>query len=269
MRSTLFFAVASALSTAVAALEGSQVSPTATPSICLTTPTDVSCSNYTIAAASITSSISEICKASSFLPGCSLYAACTADSTLNATYCAPLTILASLCTPVEDSVLTSPVCAKSYSIFCATGSKIPDCKSRTALPGLPSGKLVTGTVYSICQEMPTMTDCKLCPGPDATTGYSNCDEVKAWKGLCLDMPDMTQCSSFNTMCKNTGFAPFCSNSYKAPSGGATPSSGGASPVPTDNMNHGQQTPNSASILYCSSVMASLLALAISVIATAL
>ncbi|KAF8929270.1 hypothetical protein EDD21DRAFT_383932 [Dissophora ornata] len=229
MRSSLFLALASTLIASVIAHEGHE----AVASVCLTTPTDASCSNYTIPAANITSAISDICTVSSFLPGCSLNTACNADSTLNATYCAPLTILASLCTPADDAALTVPVCSKTYSVFCSTSSLIPACKTQSAFPGLPSGKVVTGTVYSICQDMPMMTDCTICPGPDATTGYSKCDEVKAWKGLCLDMPDMTQCPAFNAMCTNTTFAPFCSRTYNAPSSSAaTPTVSSTTPNPT-------------------------------------
>ncbi|KAF9945014.1 hypothetical protein BGZ70_004137, partial [Mortierella alpina] len=117
-------------------------------------------------------------------------------------------------------------------------SLIPACKSQPAFPGLPSGKAVTGAIYSVCQEMPGMSDCKICPGPDAS-GYSKCDEVKAWQGLCLDMPDMKQCPPYNTMCTNTKFAPFCSKTYKAPNGGGgSATASGATPAPTtDHSNH--------------------------------
>ncbi|ORZ16722.1 hypothetical protein BCR41DRAFT_54260 [Lobosporangium transversale] len=216
MRSSLLFAVASVFVASATAHDGHPHDPPATaPSGCLATPTDAVCSTFVVPNATITDAIKEICAINSFLPGCSLNAACTADSKLSTTYCAPMTILASLCIPTEDAVLTGTVCSKSYSIFCAANSLIPACKGQPAFPGLPSGKTVTGTVYSICQEMPMMTDCKICPTPEAS-GYSNCDEVKAWKGLCLDMPDMKQCPSYNTMCSNTKFAPFCdlnSNKY--------------------------------------------------------
>ncbi|KAG0076851.1 hypothetical protein BGZ90_008086 [Linnemannia elongata] len=178
-------------------------------------------------------------------------------SSLNPTYCAPLTILATLCTAKEDTAVTQAACAKSYSVFCSATSLIPNCKTQGAFPGLPSGKIVTGAIYSVCQEMPGMTDCKICPAPDAS-GYSQCDEVSAWKGLCLDMPDMTQCPSFNAMCKNTTFAPFCNATYKAPAAPAT-TSGSADPKPTggDHSGHGGQ--NAASSLAGSMTMVSALA----------
>lgn len=250
MRTSLLLAIASALVASVAAHDGPH------DPVCLTTPTDASCSNFTIPNDNINTAINDICKTSSYLPGCSLNTACTADSKLNATYCAPLTVLASLCKAAEDTAVTGAVCSKTYSVFCSASSLIPACKSQPAFPGLPSGKLVTGTVYSICQEMPAMTDCKICPAPDAT-GYSNCDEVKAWKGLCLDMPDMTQCPSFNTMCNNTKFAPFCDSSYKSPAGSGSnpPSSGG------DHSGHGDKN-GSASTSVVSWVMSAFLAAAV-------
>ncbi|KAG0365424.1 hypothetical protein BC939DRAFT_455788 [Gamsiella multidivaricata] len=267
MRSSLFLAVASAIIASVAAHDGPHDTPE-TPSVCLTTPSDASCSTYSIPNATITDAIADICKTSSFLPGCSLNTACSADSTLNATYCAPLSILATLCSAPDDGALTGAACTKTYSVFCASNSLIPACKSQRAFSGLPSGKVVTGTVYSVCQEMPMMTDCKICPGPDATTGYSICDEVKAWKGLCLSMPDMTQCPSFNTMCKNTTFAPFCDAKYVSPSGnnGSTTTTTGSSATPTPN---GQTKPSSAGALVGSWIMTSLLAVVAGVSAFAL
>ncbi|KAG0202029.1 hypothetical protein BGX28_005312 [Mortierella sp. GBA30] len=258
MRSTLFLAVASALVASVSAHEGPHDPPTTTPSVCMTTPTDASCSTYNVPNATVNAAISDICKASSFLPGCSLNVACTADSTLPAANCAPLTILATLCTAADDAALTTAVCSKTYSVFCATNSLIPACKSQAAFPGLPSGKAITGAVYSICQSMPGMTDCKICPGPDAT-GYSKCDEVKAWSGLCLDMPDMNECPPFNTMCTNTKFAPFCSNSYKAPAasnGTASATASGSTPTPTGGDHSGH---NGAGVVGGSLTMVSALA----------
>lgn len=239
MRTSLLLAIISVLVASVAAHEGEHG---AVDSVCLTTPTNTTCSNFTIPSASLTGPIGEICKTSSYLPGCSLNAACTADSKLNTTYCAPLTILASLCNATDDTAVTSTVCSKSYSVFCSANSLIPGCKSQAAFPGLPSGKAVAGTVYSICLEMPMMTDCKICPAP--VNGYSDCDEVKAWKGLCLDMPDMKQCPSFNTMCNNTKFAPFCDFNYKAPV-----------------TNPGDQKPSGAGMVVGSWVLSTLLAVA--------
>ncbi|KAF9912603.1 hypothetical protein EC991_010028 [Linnemannia zychae] len=239
MRTSLFLAVAAALVASASAHEGHDHGD-ATPSVCLTNPADASCANYSIPAANLTSAISEICTANKFLPGCSLNNACTADKSLNPTYCAPLTVLATLCTAKEDTALTQAVCSKSYSVFCGATSLIPNCKTQVAFPGLPSGKVVTGAVYSVCQEMPGMTDCKICPAPGAT-GYSDCDEVAAWKGLCLDMPDMTQCPSYNSMCKNTTFAPFCNATYKAPATPPPTTSGAVDPKPSgDHSGHGGQ-----------------------------
>ncbi|KAG0263082.1 hypothetical protein BG011_009285 [Mortierella polycephala] len=236
MRSSVFIAIASALIATVAAHDGPHDPPAGgAPSVCLTTPTDASCASYDIPKDTLATAIGDICKVSSFLPGCSLNAACSADSALPATYCAPLTILATLCTSADDASLTSAVCSKTYDVYCGASSLIPGCKANPAFPGLPSGKLVTGAVYSICQEMSSMKDCSICPAPDAT-GYSKCDEVKAWKGLCLDMPDMSQCPSYNTMCSNTKFDAFCSSTYVSPNGGSSTS--GAQPTPTDHSDHG-------------------------------
>ncbi|KAF9979091.1 hypothetical protein BGZ73_006328 [Actinomortierella ambigua] len=219
MRSTtVFFAIASLAATAMAHAGEDH----GAPSPCLTTPTNATCSTFTFDTAALKKDVDSICTVSSFLPGCSLSTACRADPSLPQAQCHPLTVLATLCTAAEDKSLTSATCSKTYDVYCGAGSVIPQCKNQTAFPGLPSGKIVTGSVYSICQEMPAMKDCSICSAPDAT-GYSKCDEVKAWSNLCMDMPDMSQCPSYNTMCKNTSFAPFCDAKYKAPnSNGTTP-----------------------------------------------
>ncbi|KAG0332448.1 hypothetical protein BG004_001266 [Podila humilis] len=259
MRTSLILAVASVFVASAAAHDGphettpTAPAPTGAPSVCLTTPTDASCSTYTFPNATLTAAIADICKASSFLPGCSLNNACTADTTLPAAQCAPLTILATLCGSADDASLTSAVCGKTYNVFCSATSLIPSCKTQKAFPGLPSGKAVTGSVYSVCQEMPMMKGCKLCPGPDAT-GYSKCDEVAAWKDLCLDMPDMTQCPPYNTMCKTTPFAPFCDAAYKAP--GAPATSAGPQPTGGDHSGHGSGSAAAAGVVSVSYVLAS-------------
>ncbi|KAF9157997.1 hypothetical protein BGX20_003625 [Mortierella sp. AD010] len=260
MRSSLFLAVASALIASVWAHDGPHDTPTTAPSVCLSAPTNATCSSFVIPSATITSAIGDICKASSFLPGCSLNTACSADSSLNATYCAPLTILATLCTAVDDTALTNSTCGTTYNVFCSKDSLIPGCKSQPAFPGLPSGKAVTGAIYSVCQEMPMMTDCKICPAPDAKTGYSNCDEVKAWKGLCLDMPDMTQCPPFNTMCNSTKFAPFCSMDYKSPNNGAVTSPSNTTNTTSPSTSTGGNGKSGAGALAGSVVMTSLVAI---------
>ncbi|KAF9310196.1 hypothetical protein BG000_010560 [Podila horticola] len=248
MRTSLFLAVASVLVASVAAHEGPHdpttgaPAPTGAPvppSVCLTTPTDASCATYNLPNATLTTAISDICKTSSFLPGCSLNTACAADASLPAAQCAPLTILATLCGATDDVALTSAVCSKTYNVFCSATSLIAACKTQKAFPGLPSGKAVTGTVYSICQSMASMTDCKICPAPEG--GYSKCDEVSAWKGLCLDMPDMPECPSYNAMCKATPFAPFCTAAYKAP--GTPTTSAGPAPTGGDHSGHGSGSGN--------------------------
>ncbi|KAF9196498.1 hypothetical protein BGZ49_002805 [Haplosporangium sp. Z 27] len=264
MRSSLLLVIASILFSSVSAHEGHE-HPVTTPG-CLETPTNTTCSSFVIPVANIATAISDICKTSSFLPGCSLNTACSADSTLNATYCAPLTILATLCTATEDVNVTSPVCSKTYSVFCSKDSLIPGCKSQPAFPGLPSGKIVTDAVYSVCKEMPMMTDCKICPGPDATTGYSNCDEVKALKGLCLDMPEMSQCSSYNAMCNSTKFTPFCSNDYTAPKNSTTtvPTNTPITTTTTAAGGHASHSTNGAGVFTSSLVMTTLVAVVVGV-----
>ncbi|KAG0352347.1 hypothetical protein BG005_008192 [Podila minutissima] len=268
MRTSLFLAVASVLAASVSAHAGHDgpttgaPAPTGAPvppSVCLTTPTDASCATYNLPNATLTTAISDICKTSSFLPGCSLNTACTADASLPAAHCAPLTILATLCSAPDDVALTSAVCSKTYNVFCSATSLIAACKTQKAFPGLPSGKAVTGTVYSICQSMPSMTDCKICPAPEG--GYSKCDEVAAWKGLCLDMPDMTECPPYNTMCKATPFAPFCDRAYKAPGAPAGPT-----PTGGDHSGHGSGNKTAAAVAVSGSYG---LASAMAVVAVAL
>ncbi|KAG0269940.1 hypothetical protein DFQ27_001489 [Actinomortierella ambigua] len=231
MRSTTVLLAIASLAATVLAHGGEDHGAASSP--CLTNPANATCSTYTFDTAALNKDVDAICSVSSFLPGCSLSTSCRADPSLPQSQCHPLTVLATLCTAPEDKNLTATSCATSYNAYCGATSVIPQCKNQTAFPGLPSGKIVTGTVYSICLDMPGMKGCSICPAPDAT-GYSKCDEVKAWSDLCLDMPDMSQCPPFNAMCKNTAFGPFCDASYKAPvnNGTAPGGNGTASPSPS-------------------------------------
>ncbi|KAG0232567.1 hypothetical protein BGW42_008081 [Actinomortierella wolfii] len=250
MRSTTILATIASLVATVAAHAGEDHG--AAPSPCLTNPANATCATYTFDSATLNKDIDAICTASSFLPGCSLNAACKADPKLPQAQCNPLTVLATLCTAAEDKAITSAACAKSYDVYCGANSVIEACKTQTAFPGLPSGKLVTGTVYAICQDMPKMKDCSICPAPDAS-GYSKCDEVKAWSGLCLDMPDMSQCPSFNNMCKNTTFAPFCDASYKAPNSNGTTTPGGNHGDHSGHGGNGDKKPESSAFALSSTL----------------
>ena len=54
-------------------------------------------------------------------------------------------------------------------------------------------KNVSDQVYSSCFEMPSMKDCKNCGSPNSITKViDNCDLLKVYGGLCIDMPNMSQ-----------------------------------------------------------------------------
>jgi hypothetical protein len=84
------------------------------------------------------------------------------------------------------------------------------------LKQVPSAREASGLIYMICQEMPNMKDCELCPPP--ANGVSNCDILSAYSKLCLDMPGMSQCAKWDTFCKDSGnLQPFCPASKTASS----------------------------------------------------
>ncbi|KAF2071248.1 hypothetical protein CYY_007430 [Polysphondylium violaceum] len=161
---------------------------------CITTPTDPSCANYVYPASSATSDINGLCKGMPYMTVCSLQKACN-ESSLSTGICQPFSLLAQSCT--EDMGGMSD--CKNFKSLCTTsGSVVSSCNSTQFIANLPTTKTINTQVKSICGEM-NMEDCQKCPNSNGM-GYLQCDIFDVYSLLCMAMPDMSQCSTWQSMC---------------------------------------------------------------------
>lgn len=124
------------------------------------------------------------------MPGCSVQKACMANNLdQNSKYCAPMTLLATLCTDMPEM---KNGCT-TYTTVCAPGSTVPECAQYPPIPNIPGWDSSRSAVLSICNDM-TMDQCSAC---NTMSCPSPLDTLVA---LCADMPDMSQCTIVNSWC---------------------------------------------------------------------
>ncbi|KAJ3203011.1 hypothetical protein HDU67_010444, partial [Dinochytrium kinnereticum] len=169
---------------------------------CYEDPTQAICESFEIPLHNATLSVSNLCKAMDWMPGCKVGAVCNADAKLNATadFCHPVSILADIC---ARDMPRMRGCA-TYGKVCKQGSRVRQCTDHLPLPYIPTTKEASDFVRSICDEM-DHTGCELCT---SATGKP-CDAMTVYSDLCLMMPEMHQCSRFHSMCSASPTFPLC------------------------------------------------------------
>ena len=130
----------------------------------------------------------ELCKQMPGMTGCSLLNECKGSSEA---FCRPQVIYATIC----QDMPTMRTCNAFKSC------NIEKCDL------LPSTEQTTKQIYSICNEM-TMDGCEKCQLKSTST-YAECDLLSVYSDLCLQMPKMSQCTVYDSMCKNTTSLNFC------------------------------------------------------------
>jgi copper transporter 1 len=141
-----------------------------------------------------------------YMPGCSINDSCKKKSPSDSKYCEPFSILADVC---QKDMPKMDDC-EHYVSMCSNGTTaVEQCKTAQAIPTLPTTEEAAGLVMSICKEMP-MEGCELCQTKPGET-YPNCDIMKVYGKLCKAMPDMSQCPTWKTMCKDDlkGWGDYC------------------------------------------------------------
>jgi hypothetical protein len=119
----------------------------------------------------------------------------------------PACALASTCTTCDSKLLRDRACVE---LNCP-------CTNCT-LQGIPTAVNASSQIYSICDEMP-MKDC-ICPAP--VNGVSNCNTLKVYSDLCLDMPDMRQCQQWKQFCSVYPKTSYCGSSDQKEKNGQLP-----------------------------------------------
>eukprot|EP01133_Synstelium_polycarpum_P001078 gene1078-1222_t len=131
-----------------------------------------------------------------FMGCCSMQKACAnAGSTTG--ICDPFALLADGC---QSDMPGMGGCASYKSMCNANGTLVAQCSNIRALPELPSTKTLNTLVYGMCTEM-SMEACSACPVSATKPGsYMNCDLLETYSTLCQQMPGMSQCPAWKSLC---------------------------------------------------------------------
>lgn len=123
---------------------------------CISTPSDPSCSTYTLPISLINPNISNLCGMMDQMPGCTLDTICSRAGPSYITtspYCDRFVILKTLC---DDMEMGS---CDGYHSMCRSGSVVAQCNS-TLLP-LPDTESVMTYDEALCNTL-NATECKKC-----------------------------------------------------------------------------------------------------------
>ncbi|TPX65572.1 hypothetical protein SpCBS45565_g05113 [Spizellomyces sp. 'palustris'] len=180
---------------------------------CPTTPTDPNCASFRLSDSIATAQVDTLCSEMSGMPGCAIQQQC-ASGGVPQQYCSPMSLYADICTsdmPAMGSCKTFVnMCGNSSTIAPTVNAQCKEATS-TALPGIPTSKIATQNIKSICTEM-SMPGCEQCSIPSDTAGYAQCDLLGTYSLLCKAMPDMRQCAEWKQMCAATPGLSLCSTS---------------------------------------------------------
>jgi copper transporter 1 len=128
--------------------------------------------------------------------GCSLERMCKTSKY----YCSGFSILSDICT---NDMPKMKGCL-NYQKICAEGSVVLQCRLESMLPSLPTTRESRSLVADICSEM-DMKGCSDCK-------EKHCDSFAVYVDLCHQMPNMSQCKVYTSMCQRTPTLPFCLSS---------------------------------------------------------
>jgi len=165
---------------------------------CILLPSTFSCSNYSLPELYVEQGIQNQCANSNdSMPGCTVDSICKQSSYSSSSFCQSFRIYKELC---EDMEMGG---CEDYTSMCTSNSVVEECQLKI-LP-LPSSAETVTMISSICKEM-DMEMCTECPW---ATNPQQCDLLTVYSTLCKSMPDMSQCSSWNSICELVPSWPIC------------------------------------------------------------
>lgn len=161
---------------------------------CWDDPTQAHCANYTMPSSEVESSISILCASMPNMPGCTLNQECQDDASVSdSPYCNRFAVLKTICTDMPRM----RGCGNYTAICTTSGSVVRQCSTDALI--LPGTSNTASMIKSICSEM-YMSACERCPGKNGPGTGTNCSLITVYSDLCLDMPKMTQCAAWTSMC---------------------------------------------------------------------
>jgi hypothetical protein len=194
--SVLFFAVALLL----------LPSFTLATSSCLDTPSDPDCS---YPSQNAKNDMDNLCNAMPFMTGCSLRYMCQNSQYVNdlisKPYCSSdFQLVASVCYRDPEMKMMkgctdyNRVCRQENASSNALSGPVQQCTEETSIATLPTTSTLASQVKSICTEM-TMDGCERCTF-ESGKKYASCDLLSVYGYLCYQMPEMSQCGEWSTLC---------------------------------------------------------------------
>jgi copper transporter 1 len=171
---------------------------------CIHSPSNASCTNYTMPSAMVQQGISGNCQMMPNMVGCTVERICTSSDSSRAVtrspYCAEFSVLKDLCVDMPGM---SP--CKNYTSMCSNVSVVAEC-SMKSLP-LPKTMSLSNTVEQMCDAM-YMEPCSKCTKQGKML---QCDLLQVYSDLCLSMW-MEGCEQWESMCKVIPDWPLCASS---------------------------------------------------------
>ncbi|KYR00829.1 endosomal membrane protein [Tieghemostelium lacteum] len=165
---------------------------------CISDPTTSNCVNYQYPDSSANADIATLCGSMSEMVVCSLQSACQQAGSTSG-ICDPWSLLADSC---KYDMPGMSGC-KTFKQICANGSVVNECTNYNSIAGIPKTSAINQNVYSICQDM-SMQPCTECPLSNTTyPAFLKCNLFSVYSELCQQMPTMSQCSTWSTLCESS------------------------------------------------------------------
>ncbi|KAK9764646.1 hypothetical protein K7432_007688 [Basidiobolus ranarum] len=170
---------------------------------CYTDPTSAACADFKMEGATLDASILSLCKAMSYMPGCSVNKICTDSPAYSAKpWCSKMSIVANVC---QNDMPKMAGCKAWVSLCGNSTSVVKQCKNEPEISNIPTTAEAFGFITSICTEM-NMPGCDKC-----IANPKGCDNISTYSDLCKSMPEMSQCKKWSAMCNATPDLPFCTS----------------------------------------------------------
>eukprot|EP00158_Paraphelidium_tribonemae_P004374 Partr_v1_DN26720_c0_g2_i2_m9086 putative Ctr copper transporter family len=179
-------------------LTAASVQELADPVNCVMNSTLAECSDYEYPVDSAWGDVSSLCSQMDFMPGCSVAAVCRAKSSGEAGatgHCHPMDLLADICH--RDTMSGMKGCKKAYNSLCRPESAVEQCRKYSGIKDIPTTSQATTAIREICGSH-RMEDCDRCPNIQESP--RQCDTLGVLSKMCIQMPDMEQCSQWKAMC---------------------------------------------------------------------
>ncbi|KAJ3000647.1 hypothetical protein HDV02_004332 [Globomyces sp. JEL0801] len=159
---------------------------------CIEEPTQSNCRDFKLADQNATQLVDDLC---------------TSMPLMSESFCKPFSLLADIC---ANDMPRMKTCA-TYIKMCDRTSLIHQCTDELPIPALPTTKRAKELVADICSEM-DMNGCEKCEDG------KRCEALAVYGDLCKEMPFMSQCKEWQTMCTWDSSLPICSQDFGSKAG---------------------------------------------------